>query len=60
MKTFLTILSCVLFCSVFFTPTDDAPLSTYFLWSIWVLGALYIVNLIWKELDKWEKEDSGK
>ena len=60
MKTFLTILSSVLFCSVFFTPTDDAPLSTYFLWSIWVLGALYIVNLIWKELDKWEKEDSGK
>lgn len=60
MKTFLTILSCVLFCSVFFTPTDDAPLSTYFMWSIWVLGALYIVNLIWKELDKWEKEDSGK
>lgn len=60
MKTFLTILSCVLFCSVFFTPTDDAPLSTYFLWSIWVLGALYIVNLIWKELDKCEKEDSGK
>ena len=60
MKTFLTILSCVLFCSVFFTPTDDAPLSTYFLWSIWVLGALFIVNLIWKELDKWEKEDSGK
>lgn len=60
MKTFLTILSCVLFCSVFFTPTEDAPLSTYFLWSIWVLGALFIVNLIWKELDKWEKEDSGK
>lgn len=60
MKTFLTILSSVLFCSVFFTPTDDAPLSTYFLWIIWVLGALYIVNIIWKELDKWEKEDSKK
>lgn len=60
MKTFLTILSSVLFCSVFFTPTDDAPLSTYFLWNIWVLGALYIVNIIWKELDKWEKEDSKK
>ena len=58
MKTFLTILSSVLFCSVFFTPTDD--LSTYFLWIIWALGALYIVNIIWKELDKWEKEDSKK
>ena len=59
MKTFLTILSCVLFCSVFFTPTDDAPLSTYFLWSIWVLGALYIVNLIWKELDKWKEDEKN-
>ena len=57
MKTFLTILSSVLFCSVFFTPTDDAPLSTYFLWIIWVLGALYIVDLIWKELEKCDKED---
>ena len=60
MKTLLTILSYVLFSSVFFTPTDDAPLSTYFLWIIWVIGALYIVKLIWKELDKLENEDSGK
>ena len=60
MKTLLTILSYVLFSSVFFTPADDAPLSIYFLWIIWVIGALYIVKLIWKELDKFEKEDSGK
>lgn len=60
MKTLLTILSYVLFSSVFFTPADDEPLSTYFLWIIWVIGALYIVKLIWKELDKCEKEDSGK
>lgn len=57
MKTFLTILASVLFCTVFFTPTDDAPLSTYLCWVIWVCGALFIVNLIHKELDKWEKED---
>lgn len=60
MKTLLTIISYVLFSSVFFTPTDDAPLSTYFMWIIWVIGALYIVKLIWNELDKCEKEDSGK
>ena len=60
MKTFLTILSSVLFCSVFFTPTDDAPLSTYFLWFIWCAGALWIVNIIIKESEKWEKEDSKK
>lgn len=57
MKTFLSIFASVLFCSVFFTPTDDAPLSTYFLWSIWVLGALYIVNLIFKATEEWDKED---
>ena len=57
MKTFLTILSSVLFCSVFFTPTDDAPISTYFLWLIWCLGVLYIVNLIFKATEEWDKED---
>ena len=60
MKTLLTILSYVLFSSVFFTPAEDAPISTYFLWIIWVIGALYIVKLIWNELDKLENEDSGK
>lgn len=60
MKTFLTILSSVLFCSVCFTPNEDAPLSTYILWLIWVLGALFIVNIIYKELNKWDKEDSKK
>ena len=60
MKTLLTILSYVLFSSVFFTPADDAPISTYFLYIIWVICALYIVKLIWKELDKLENEDSGK
>ena len=49
MKTLLTILSYVLFSSVFFTPEEDEPLSTFFLWSIWVIVALYIVKLIWKD-----------
>ncbi len=57
MKTFLSILASVLFFSVFFTPTDDAPLSTYFLWFIWCAGALWIVNIIFKESEKWDKED---
>lgn len=59
MKTFLTILSSVLFCSVFFTPSDDAPISTYLCWFIWVVGALFIVNLIWKEVEKWDREDEA-
>ena len=57
MKTFLSILASVLFCSVFFTPTDDEPLSTYFLWSIWCAFVLWIVNIIWKTLEEWRKED---
>lgn len=53
MKTFLSILASVLFCTVFFTPTEDAPLSTYFLWVVWCCGALFIVNIIFKETEKW-------
>lgn len=60
MKTFLTILASVLFCSVFFTPTDDAPFSTYFLWLVWGVGVLAIVNLIFKEVAKWNEEDKKK
>lgn len=55
MKTFLSILASVLFLSVFFTPTDDAPLSTYFLWFIWCAGALWIVNIIWNTLEEDEQ-----
>lgn len=58
MKNFLTIISSVLFCSLFFTPTEDAPLTTYLLWVIWVLGALFIVNVVWRELENWDKEDN--
>lgn len=60
MKTFLSILASVLFCTIFFVPTDDAPLSTYFGWMIWCLAALYICNLIVKQVDKWDKEDADK
>lgn len=56
MKTFLTILSSVILCSVFFTPSDGAPLSTYVIWFIGVVGALFVVNIAWKELKKWEEQ----
>lgn len=57
MKTFLSIIAGVLFCSIFFVPTDDAPLSTYFTWTMWCLGALFICNIIVKTVDRWDKED---
>lgn len=49
-----------MFCSIFFVPTDDAPLSTYFEWTMWCLAALFICNLIVKTVDKWDKEDAEK
>ena len=53
MKSFLTtIIALVLFCSVFFTPADDAPLGIFILWSAWCCLALYIVNRIIKMTDK--------
>ena len=60
MKTFLSIIAGVLFCSIFFVPTDDAPLSTHFEWTMWCLAALFICNLIVKTVNKWEKEDAEK
>ena len=60
MKTFLSIIAGVLFCSIFFVPTDNAPLSTYFEWTMWCLAALFICNLIVKTVDKWDKEDAEK
>ena len=52
MKSFLTIIAIVLFCSVFFIPADDAPLGIFILWSAWCCLALYIVNRIIKMTDK--------
>ena len=60
MKLFLSIIASVLFFSVFFTPTEDASLKTYFIWFVWCCGALYICNLIFKETEKWDKEDKNK
>ena len=60
MKTFLSIIAGVLFCSIFFVPTDDAPLSTYFEWTMWCLAALFICNLIFKTVNQWDKEDAEK
>ncbi len=57
MKHFLTIVAACLFCSIFFVPTDDAPLSTCFTWLLWCLGALYICNLIYKATREWDEED---
>lgn len=60
MKLFLSIIASVLFCTVFFVPTDDAPLRTYFIWMVWCLCAIYIANLIFKEVSKWDEEDKKK
>ena len=57
MKTFLSILAGVLFCTIFFVPTDNAPISTYFEWTIWCLASLFICNLIFKTVNRWDKED---
>lgn len=60
MKTFLTILSVVLFLTVFMVPADDAPLSTLIPWIIWVYSILFLVRKIWNELEHWDKYDNDK
>jgi amino acid transporter len=60
MKLFLSIIASVLFCSIFFVPSESAPLKTYFIWFVYCICALYIANLIFKETAKWDKEDESK
>ena len=52
MKTLKTIVASICFCAIFFTPTDDAPLSTTLIWFVCELGALYTLNLILKSEEK--------
>lgn len=60
MKTFLTILSVVLFLTLFMVPADDAPFSTLIPWGIWEISILFLVSKIWKELEHWDKYDNDK
>lgn len=57
MKSFLTIIASVLFCSVFFIPADDAPLGIFMMWVAWCCLAIYIVNRIIKVTDRESDEN---
>ena len=48
MKALKTIIATLLLGSIFFVPTDDAPLSTYMIWLVYEVGALYAIHRIFK------------
>ena len=52
MKTLKTIVAGFLFCTIFFTPTDDAPISTTLIWFVFELGAIYTLYRILKSEEK--------
>lgn len=49
----------VLFWTICFVPTDDAPLSTYFLWAVYCLGILWVFKVVTKALDEWEEDETN-
>lgn len=48
MKVLKTIIATLLFGSIFFVPSDDAPLSTYMIWLAYEIAALYALDRIFR------------
>ncbi len=59
MKTFFYIIIGILFWTICIVPTDDAPLSTYFLWAVYCLGILCVFKVVTKALDEWEEDEKN-
>lgn len=52
MRTLKTIIAAICFCGLFFTPDDNAPLKTYFVWFFIELILITVSYLIFKSEDK--------
>jgi len=54
-KKIMTTVAILLFMSVIAVPNESASLSTFLLWGVWCVSALFIANLIFKRLE--DEED---
>lgn len=52
MRTLKPIIAAICFCGLFFTPDDNAPLKTYFVWFVIELILITVCYLIFKSEDK--------
>ena len=59
MRTFIYIIMGILFWSICFVPTDDAPLSTYFLWVVYSVSILWVFKVVAKALDELEEDEKN-
>ncbi len=59
MKKFMSITAAVLFMTLFFVPTDDAPLKTYILWAVYDVCILWVIRLIWQRIEDEDKASSA-
>ncbi len=57
MKTLVTIVSTILLCSLFFTPNEDQPIETYFVWGVYCICAILAVKFINKAYHEWFDRD---
>ena len=56
MRTFINIIMGFLFWTICFVPTDDAPLSTYFLWAVYCVSIIWVFKVVAKALVEWKKD----
>lgn len=59
MRTFIYIIIGILFWTICFVPTDDAPLSTYFLWAVYCVSILWVFKVVAKALDEWKEDEQN-
>ena len=60
MKHFIIIVVCVLFCTIFLVPEENAPISTYFEWFLWSMGVIFVGGCAIRAIEEWDKEDEKK
>lgn len=59
MKKLMSITAAVLFLTLFFVPTDDAPLKVFFLWAVYDVCIIWVIRLIWQRIGEEEKPSNG-
>lgn len=59
MRTFVYIIIGILFWTICFVPTDDAPLSTYFIWAVYCACVIWLIKVVTTALDEWKEDEKN-
>lgn len=56
MKTAISIFMSILFWTVCFVPSDDAPLSAFFIWAVYCVCVIIALRIVGKALEEWDED----